>query len=165
MAKISVKKRHTIRRSEIARLKTGLEEQIGEAALIFLTGQIEVVETGTGWKLYLVKKKNLLMASEAWVFPTLRGLIEHSIPCRQVVVDSGAVRFITNGADVMRPGIVSVSDDVRAGQPVQVVEERYGKPIAIAVALFDAVDMHNQEKGKSCKTIHFVGDDLWNLEV
>lgn len=165
MARILVKKRHTIRRSEVAGLKAGLEAQIGESAPLFLTGQIEVVETGTGWRLYLVKKKNLLMASDAWVFPSLRGLIEHPIPCRQVVVDSGAVRFLANGADVMRPGIVSVSDDVRAGQPVQVVEERYRKPIAIAVALFDAADMRNQEKGKSCKTIHFVGDDLWNLEV
>jgi PUA domain protein len=82
-----------------------------------------------------------------------------------VVVDSGAVRFVVNGADIMRPGIVSISSDVLAGHPVQVVDERHSKPLAVGIALFGAADMEQQEKGKSVKNIHRVGDDLWNLEV
>jgi len=82
-----------------------------------------------------------------------------------VVVDTGAVRFVANGADAMRPGIVSISPDIRAGRPVQVVEERHGKPLAVGIALFDAADMEQQEKGKSVRSIHHVGDDIWNLEI
>jgi PUA domain protein len=165
MPKITVKKRHVIRRSQIAELLGQLADEIGASAEDFRSDRIERVETDAPVELYLVDKKPLLMASGAWAFPTLRGLVEHPIPERRVVVDAGAVRFVANGADAMRPGIVSISPDVRAGHPVQVVEERYGKPLAIGIALFDAADMERQEKGKSVKSVHYVGDDIWNLEI
>ena len=82
-----------------------------------------------------------------------------------MVVDTGAVRFIANGADAMRPGITSISPDIRAGHPVQVVEERHGKPLAVGIALLDATDMERQERGKSVRSVHNVGDDIWNLEI
>ncbi|MCK9278576.1 MAG: RNA-binding protein [Methanoculleus sp.] len=165
MPKITVKKRHVIRRSQIAELLGQLADEIGASAEDFRSDRIERVDTDAPVGIYLVDKKPLLMASGTWAFPTLRGLIEHPIPERRVVVDAGAVRFVANGADAMRPGIVSISPDVRAGHPVQVVEERYGKPLAIGIALFDAADMERQEKGKSVKSVHYVGDDIWNLEI
>jgi len=165
MSKFTVKKRHVIRKSQIARLFDHLVEEIGPSAELFRSERIERIETDAPVEIYLVDKKPLLMASGTWAFPTLRGLIEHPIPERRVVVDAGAVRFVANGADAMRPGIVSISPDVRAGHPVQVVEERYGKPLAIGIALFDAADMERQEKGKSVKSVHYVGDDIWNLEI
>ncbi|MDD2472448.1 MULTISPECIES: RNA-binding protein [unclassified Methanoculleus] len=165
MSKITVKKRHVIRKSQIADLMDRLADEIGPSADLFRSDRIERMETDAPFELYLVDKKPLLMSSDAWAFPTLRGLIEHPIPERRVTVDAGAVRFVANGADAMRPGIVSISPDVREGRPVQVVEERYGKPLAVGIALFNAADMERQEKGKSVKSIHCVGDDLWNLEI
>ena len=165
MPKITIKKRHVIRKSQITELLNLLADEIGQSADLFRSDRIERVETDAPIELYLVDKKPLLMASAAWAFPTLRGLVEHPIPERRVVVDSGAVRFVANGADAMRPGIVSITPDVRAGHPAQVVEERYGKPLAVGIALFDATDMEQQEKGKSVKSIHYVGDDIWNLEI
>jgi PUA-domain protein len=165
MPRITVKKRHTIRKSQLADLMTNLREQIGDAAALFAADRIELVDTDTDFGLYLVNKKPLLMRHETWVFPTLRGLIEHPLSARKVVVDQGAIRFVANGADIMRPGIVEVGDDVRAGAPVQIVEERHGKPLAVGVALLDAAEMRAQEKGKSVKSIHYVGDDIWNLEI
>ncbi len=165
MPKITIKKRHVIRKSQITELLDRLADEIGPSADHFRSDRIERAETDASVELYLVDKKPFLMASETWAFPTLRGLVEHPIPERRVVVDAGAVRFVANGADAMRPGIVSISPDVRAGHPVQVVEERYGKPLAIGIALFDAADMERQEKGKSVKSIHYVGDDIWNLEI
>lgn len=165
MPKITIKKRHVIRKSQITELLDRLTNEIGASADLFRSDRIERVETDASVELYLVEKKPFLMASETWAFPTLRGLVEHPIPERRVVVDAGAVRFVANGADAMRPGIVSISPDVRAGHPVQVVEERYGKPLAVGLALLDAADMERQEKGKSVKSIHYVGDDIWNLEI
>ena len=104
------------------------------------------------------------METKGVVFPTLRGLLEHPFTERKIVVDSGAVPFVAKGADVMRPGITSISPDVRAGCPVQVVEEKYGKPLAVGIALFDAAQMQEKENGKVVKTIHFVGDEIWVLE-
>ena len=165
MPKITVKKRHVIRKSQITGLLDRLTNEIGASAELFRSDRIERVETDAPIEIYLVDKKPLLIASGDWAFPTLRGLVEHPIPERRVVVDAGAIRFVANGADAMRPGIVSISPDVREGHPVQVVEERYGKPLAVGIALFDAADMERQEKGKSVKSIHFVGDDIWNLEI
>lgn len=165
MSKFTVKKRHVIRKSQIARLLDQLAEEIGSSAELFRSDRIERIETDAPVDIFLVDKKPLLMATDTWTFPTLRGLIEHPIPERRVVVDTGAVRFIANGADAMRPGITSISPDIRAGRPAQIVEERYGKPLAVGVALFDADDMKRQEKGKSVRSIHHVGDDIWNLEI
>lgn len=165
MPKITVKKRHVIRKSQISELLERLADEIGASADHFRSDRIERVETDAPVEIYLVDKKPLLMGTEDWAFPTLRGLVENPIPERRVVVDSGAVRFVANGADAMRPGIVSISPDIRLGHPVQVVEERHGKPLAVGIALLDAADMEHQEKGKSVKSVHYVGDDLWNLEI
>ena len=55
---------------------------------------------------------------------------------------------VVNGADVMRPGIVAVSDDVVAGGPVQIVDERHKKPLAIGVALMDGPGNPGECTGK-----------------
>jgi len=165
MSRIIARKRHTIRKSQAQDLIAGLREQIGESADLFSGDRIEILETDAGISLYLVEKKPLLMHLQGMVFPTLRGLLEHPFPERRVVVDSGAVPFVIKGADVMRPGITSISDDVREGMPVQVVEERHGKPIATGIALFDAGEMREKTTGKVIKTHYYVGDDLWSMEV
>ncbi|NYT05532.1 MAG: DUF1947 domain-containing protein [Methanomicrobiales archaeon] len=165
MAALTAKKRHTIRKSDITRLYRRLEEEIGEAAALFRSDRVEMVETTSPFTLYLVEKRPLLMEYDGRVFPTLRGAIERPFACRRIVVDSGAVAFMVKGADVMRPGIVEVSDDVVAAAPVVIIEERHKKPLAIGIALAGAVEIRGMEKGKAARNIHYVGDELWNLEV
>lgn len=165
MSRIIAKKRHTIRKSQAQDLIAGLREQIGDSAALFTCERMEILETDAGIMLYLVDKKPLLMHLGEWVFPTLKGLLERSFPERKVVVDSGAVPFVIKGADVMRPGITFISDDVKAGRPVQVVEERHGKAIATGIALFDAGEMREKTTGKVIKTHYYVGDEVWALEI
>lgn len=164
MAKIVAKKRHPIRKNQVAELYSRLKEQIGESETRFEHERVELVETTGPFQLFLINKKPLLMEFNEIVFPTLRGVLEYPFPERRVVVDQGAVPFVVNGADVMRPGIVSVTDDIVSGKPVQIVEERHGKPIAIGIALHDAAQIRESTAGKMCRTIHRVGDELWNLE-
>jgi len=165
MAPLIPRKRHTLRKSEIARIRSMLEEEIGESAALFHSDRVEVVSTSAPWSIYLVDRRPLLMAGEDWVFPTLRGIVERPFQERQLVVDMGAVRFMVNGADVMRPGVVEISDDIRVDRPLQVVDERHHKPLAVGIALADAPEIRRQETGKCARTIHHVGDDLWNLEL
>lgn len=165
MAKITGKKRHSIRKSVITPLYSALEEEIGESASLFRSERVELLETSAGINLYLIDKKPQLVERDGWVFPTLRGLLEHPFPERKVVVDSGAVPYVVNGADIMRPGIISVSEDIAAGKPVQVVEERFGKPLAIGISLYNAPELKAKSSGKVVKTIYYVGDELWNLEL
>ena len=165
MKKIVVKKRHSIRRSQAQDLLARLAEQIGPSANLFHAEMIEVLETTANVSLFMVNKKPLLLATEDWVFPTLKGALQSPFPERRVVVDAGAIPFVVNGADIMRPGIVSVTDDVKANAPVQIVDERHGKPLAIGIALFDAPDLRASSAGKMVKKFHHVGDEIWNIEI
>lgn len=165
MAKITIKKRHSIRKSHLASIYARLEEEIGESALLFHSDRIELVETDrAGLSLFLVDKKPLIMDFRDHIFPTLRGALVYPFPQRRVTVDTGAVSFVVNGADVMRPGIVDITDDILAGHPLVIAEERHRKPIALGIAQMDAGEMKNRTSGKVIKNIHYVGDDIWNIE-
>jgi PUA domain protein len=165
MKKIIVKKRHSIRKSQAQDLLDRLSEEIGASAKLFSADTIEIIETNATVSLFLVNKKPLLMDNGDWVFPTLKGAVQSPFPERRVVVDAGAIPYVVNGADVMRPGIVAVTDDVKAKKPVQIVDERHGKPLAIGIALFDAPDIRSSSTGKMVKRFHYVGDEIWTLEI
>ncbi|WP_062397011.1 RNA-binding protein [Methanogenium cariaci] len=166
MAKINSRKRHIIRKSDISRLfRGGLEEEIGTDTDLFRSTTVELIDITGDISLYLIEKKPLLMEYQDQVFPTLRGAIAHPFSARNIVVDAGAVRFMAKGADVMRPGIVRVSDDVLADHPVLITEETYGKPLAVGIAAFDAAEINAAETGKMVRTFHYVGDELWNLDI
>jgi PUA-domain protein len=165
MKKIVIKKRHSIRKSQAQDLLSRLFDQIGDSAKFFHADMIEVLETNAEITLFLVNKKPLLMDTGDWVFPTLKGAIQFPFPERRIVVDAGAIPYVVNGADIMRPGIVSVTDDVKANGPVQIVDERHGKPLAIGRALLDAPDMRARISGKMCKNFHHVSDEIWNIEI
>jgi PUA domain protein len=165
MAKLNVKKRYSIRKSRLADLRKKLENEIGETAGTFLSGNVEIVETDSDFLIYLVNRKPAIMETDEWVFPTLMAVVDTPFETRKAVVDSGAVVFMAKGADLMRPGIVDLTGDIKEGRPFVIVEEKHGKPLAIAAALMDYVDIMASDKGKVAKNIHYVGDDLWNLEI
>jgi PUA domain protein len=165
MKKIVIKKRHSIRKGQVQDLFERLAAQIGPSAALFHAEMLEILETNADVAIYLVNKKPLLMDSGEWVFPTLKGAVERPFPERRVTVDTGAIPYVVNGADAMRPGIVAVMPDVKNGQPVQIVDERHGKPLAISIALMDGSAILGSASGKMCRNFHHVGDELWNLEL
>lgn len=165
MGKLIAKRRHSIRKSQISELMGRLENEIGASAEIFKGASFEVIETGSDIHIYMVDKQPLLFEIKGFLFPSLRGAVARPFEERRVTVDMGAVSFVINGADIMRPGVRSVSPDICAGKPVQVVDERHGKPLAIGIALYDADEMQALDGGKVVKTLHYVGDEIWNLEL
>jgi PUA domain protein len=80
-----------------------------------------------------------------------------------VVVDKGAVAFICRGADVMRPGIVRIEGEFDSGELILIVDEVHGKPVALGVSLMSSKEVGNASRGKMIKTIHHVGDKIWNF--
>ena len=165
MAPITVRKRHTVRKSEVAGIVRRLEAELGAEADLFASDRIEVAETGGPIRFYYVDRQLLLFERAGILFPTLRGAMARPFSARRITVDMGAVPFVVNGADIMRPGIVAVTDDIRADAPALVVEERHGKPLAICIARLDADALRAETAGKVCKNIHHVGDEIWGLEV
>lgn len=78
-----------------------------------------------------------------------------------VIVDAGAIKFVCNGADIMRPGIVRVDGEFSKGAKVAVRENTHGKAIAVGEALFASNEIVNISKGAVVKNLHYVGDRLW----
>lgn len=165
MGSIVVRKRHPIRKAQVNALFERLEAEIGSSAALFKTERVEMIESSAKLQIYLIDRRPLLMEQDTWVFPTLRGAIAHPFDEHRVVVDSGAIPYLINGADVMRPGIISVSPDVKKDKPVLIVEERHKKPIAVGISLYDATELEQLERGRALRNIHYVGDELWNLEL
>ena len=77
-----------------------------------------------------------------------------------VVVDMGAVRFMCNGANVMRPGITSHSEFSR-GDIVCIVEESRHKFLAVGRALVDSSEVDGMERGEVVKNLHYISDRFW----
>lgn len=94
---------------------------------------------------------------------TLFGLNKFNPKNKFVVIDMGAVKFITNGADVMAPGIVDADKDIIENDQVWICDERYRKPLAVGIALASGEQMIQGKKGKSIRIIHYVGDHIWTF--
>ena len=80
----------------------------------------------------------------------------------KVVVDMGAVPHVVNGAQVMRPGIREVKSDFGKGDLLVIVDERFGKAIALGLADMDSEAIKSTTKGKVITNVHYVGDLFWN---
>lgn len=125
--------------------------------------RVEVLDTDIEKKLILVNGSVLVFETEQGYFPTVRGALLLENNKRFITVDKGAVKFVTNGADIMRPGVVGYDQELREGDLVVVTEETYGKPLAIGKTLWSAADYAGRKEGKCVKNIHYVGDELWEL--
>jgi PUA domain protein len=78
-------------------------------------------------------------------------------------VDEGAIKFLLNGADVMRPGVRSLDDWGEPGKMVVVREEKKGRAIALGPATVSSAEARGMAKGSCIKNLHHVGDRYWNL--
>lgn len=117
------------------------------------------------YSLILVDGKPLLFEIEGQLFPTVRGALEMGLQKRLVIVDKGAIRFVSNGADIMAPGVIEADPKIKPGDFVIIVEETHKKALAIGKALMEGPQMAEANSGKAIKSITHVGDKLWNLEL
>lgn len=79
-------------------------------------------------------------------------------PC--LSVDKGAIPFLIKGADLMRPGIRTI-EPCRKDETVIIIDETYGKAVAVGITLCDADEMQVMAKGKAARIVHYVGDAYW----
>jgi len=79
-----------------------------------------------------------------------------------VVVDMGAVKFMCNGANVMRPGIKNYSDFSK-DDIICVVEESQHKFLAVGKALVNSSEMKKMPKGEVVKNLHYISDKYWEI--
>jgi PUA domain protein len=128
----------------------------------FFSKKDKVVQTTYEDFNVIVKDKTpLFFYIENKLVPTLKLLLEHQI-LKTITVDMGAVRFVTNGADIMRPGITKIDEGIKKGDFIAVVDETHNKPLAVCEALFSTEELNSLDSGKVLKNIHYISDKLWN---
>ena len=79
-----------------------------------------------------------------------------------VMVDMGAVKFMCNGANVMRPGIKKYTEFVK-GDIICVIEESQHKFLAVGKAITDSSELENISKGEIIKNLHYISDKHWEI--
>ena len=79
-----------------------------------------------------------------------------------VIVDMGAVKFMCNGANVMRPGIKKYTE-FKKGDIVCISEESQNKFIAVGKAIIDSSELESISKGEIIKNMHYISDRYWEI--
>lgn len=77
-----------------------------------------------------------------------------------VKVDMGAVKFVCNGAKVLRPGIVEFAS-FKKGDIVTVKDQAHGKTLAVGIALEDSEAAKAMAKGYVVDNLHYISDKVW----
>jgi PUA-domain protein len=158
-----IKKRHLLKKREQRDEIEQIESDLGSSIGLDAKGQLESGVLDDGSRILLLNNEILFFEYEGRNYPTLRAILDGIITIPTVTVDMGAVKFVVNGADIMRPGITKVDDAVTANGIVAIIDERHGKPLAVGVSKLSASDLRAATSGKVVKSIHHVNDDLWNF--
>ena len=109
-----------------------------------------LIITGTGLKVIKIKNIYIPFLSETEIlkkFPF-------------VMVDMGAVKFMCNGANVMRPGITKYSQ-FENDQLVCIIEESQQKFLAIGQACVPSSELESLSKGEIIINMHYISDKYW----
>ncbi len=118
-------------------------------------------------KVYEIDRDYRLLSSDNFIAAQVGGLIVPFLGEQEsfqhfpsVTIDRGAVKFVCNGAKVMRPGIVDF-DSFKKGEIVAVRDQAHGRALAVGLALEDSETAKAMVKGYVIDTVHYVSDKIW----
>ena len=164
---MKIKQRHFIRKSELRPLKDEILKQYDQTFVDQIFPKkcnVEVIQTEAGDTLYAINNVLKLFKSKYGYIPVLTILLKNQVNLKTIVVDFGAVRYVANGADVMRPGITKIDPSIKKGDIVEIREETKNRALAIGKAMFDAPEMEEKSTGKVVKNLHTIQDSVWEFE-
>ena len=164
---MNVKQRHFIKHTEIRDLKEDILRQYDDSFVNQIFPKkcnVEVILTEAGDTLYAINNELKLWKSTEGYLPVLTLLLNNKVDLKTVIVDMGAIRFVTTGADVMRPGITKIESSIQKGDIIQIVDETHNRSLAVGKAMFNAKEMEAKASGKVIKNLHTIKDSVWKFE-
>lgn len=154
-------KKWVLSRRDSAEMIGKIEESVGRSLGMPKSAQVECAEPETGVVFARLDSLEFVRAGERFV-PFL-GSKEAMALLPEAVVDEGAIRFLLNGADVMRPGVRRMDSWGGAGRLVAVREEKKGRAIVVGLSTVSGEEAQAMAKGSCLKNLHYVGDRYWEL--
>ena len=158
---VNIKNRHRPKKKKIKEILDDLKTKFS-SDFFDINSTVEIGDLEE-FRVILVDNQIDFMINENRLFFTLHGLYKYKPKENFVVVDMGAVGFVTKGADIMTPGIVDADINIQKSDYVWICDEKHHKPLATGIALITGEEMKSKKTGKAIKNIHYVGDKLWNL--
>ena len=116
-----------------------------------ITDDVQLI-TGEGIKILKLNQEYLPFLSESELLQRFP----------HVIVDMGAVKFMCNGANVMRPGIKEYSE-FEDGSIVCVIEESQHKFLSVGKAIVPSSKLESMKRGEVLKNLHYISDKYWNI--
>ena len=164
---MNIKQRHFIQKSQIKELKEDILKQYDEKFLSQIfpkKAKIELIQTDAGDTLFAINDVLKLWKSKEGYIPVLTLLLNNQVSLKKVIVDMGAIKFVANGADIMRPGITKIDPSIKKGDIIEVVDEKHDRSLAVGQAMYDADEMKRKDSGKVIKNLHTIQDSVWDFE-
>jgi PUA-domain protein len=164
---MNIKQRHFIQKSQIKELKDDILKQYDQKFLAQIfpkKAKIELIQTDAGDTLFAINDVLKLWKSKEGYIPVLTLLLNNQVSLKKVVVDMGAIKFVTNGADIMRPGITKIDRSIKKGDIIEIVDEIHDRSLAVGKAMYDADEMEKKDSGKVVINLHTIQDSVWEFE-
>lgn len=154
--------RRFLSKSESKELMAIIEKRFKLKASLDRKSKWEVAQLGRDGVVYIIDGNPMIVEFSGELIPSLKALSDGLIELPRITVNVGAVKHIVNGADVMAPGIVKVEGDFERDEPVVVIDERYGRPLCVGIALVSSSEVAAMSKGRVVKNLHHAGDKIWS---
>lgn len=151
-------RKYTLSKSDTSAILNVLNNTWPKDAVPQKTKGIQIVEVEENSSL-LIGEDLLAVKIGEHVLPLLTNEeVLKSFP--NVSVDMGAVKFVCNGAKVMRPGIVNM-DEFKKDDIVVVKDNTHGKYLAVGLALTSSQEANTMSKGAVVGNMHYISDKFW----
>ena len=121
--------------------------------------KLRIIRVDNGQRIVSTKAFTAVQTDAETIVPFL-GTVQILSAFPSVVVDMGAIKFVCNGAKIMRPGIVKF-DTFKKGDLVTVKDVKFSKILAVGRALEDSIISIQNEKGYVIDNLHYIGDPFW----
>jgi PUA domain protein len=136
--------------------------------IIHASWPIAVVPRIKSFKVYEIETGKYILRSEDFV--AIHAMDKRIVPFLgsadvlqhfpSVTVDMGAVKFVCNGAKIMRPGITKF-DRFKREEIVVIKDQGHDKALSVGIALEDSEVASLKTKGYVVSNIHYIGDKFW----
>ncbi|AAK43333.1 DUF1947 domain-containing protein [Saccharolobus solfataricus] len=96
------------------------------------------------------------------LIPTLCAIIRLKINLPYVIIDEGAVKAVSKGADLFAPGIVEYNCECKENEIV-LAKTKTNLPVAVLRVLMPKEKALVEKKGKFALNLHHIGDKIWEM--
>jgi PUA-domain protein len=163
---LKIHQRHMLKSKDVKKLKTALNSAYPpEIIEQFMTSKsrIEWVKLDQNQEIYAIDGVLSLWVKDGKFIPLLSLLMKKEIGFKSVKVDVGAIKFVSKGADIMRPGIIYIDPSLKKGDIVLIKDPTHNRVLAVGEAKYNFEEMDKMEKGKVIKGIHSLSDPIWKF--